>query len=173
MAPSPETEAVVLVSGGFDLSVGSVIGFSGMITGLAVLAGAPPALALLVGIGVGATVGVINGLLVAKVGINPLITTLGTMTAVASLTLVVTRGAPVSMFPKGFLNLGQGQLAGVPYLIITAILVTLVGDFLMRRLRLSLPAYRDWARQDLDDLWAYVRWLDETGGGHVAAPGSP
>jgi ribose transport system permease protein len=132
---------VVLISGGFDLSVGSVIGLSGMITGLAVLAGAPPALALLVGILVGATVGLVNGLLIAKVGINALITTLGTMTAVASLALVVTSGAPVSMFPKSYLSLGQGRLAGVPYLIITALVVTFVGDFLMRRLRLSRWVY--------------------------------
>lgn len=48
-----------------------------------------------------------------------------------------------------------------------------VPAYFMRRQRLSMPAYRDLARQDLDDLWAYVRWLDETGGGHVAAPGSP
>ena len=67
----------VIVSGGIDLSVGSVIALAAVVTALAFNAGAPPVLALLAGVGAGGACGLINGLLVARLRITPFIATLG------------------------------------------------------------------------------------------------
>src|SRR5512143_978869 len=68
---------LLLISGGLDLSVGSILGFTGVVTGLALQAKIPVFLSILLGLLAALTVGLINGLLVAKMKINPFITTLG------------------------------------------------------------------------------------------------
>ena len=67
----------VIVSGGIDLSVGSVIALAAVVTALVFNAGAPPLAALLAGVGAGGVCGLINGLLIARLGITPFIATLG------------------------------------------------------------------------------------------------
>ncbi len=104
MAAGMSTDAIIaigmtmaLVSGGFDLSVGSTVGFTGTIAALALMSlGAPVWVAILLGILAGALVGVVNGLLIAKLHINPLIATLGMLNIVLSLALVLTEGRPLS-----------------------------------------------------------------------------
>lgn len=67
----------VIVSGGIDLSVGSIIALAAVVTALAFNAGAPPLVALFAGVGAGGACGLVNGLLVARLGITPFIATLG------------------------------------------------------------------------------------------------
>lgn len=126
---------VVLVGGGFDLSVGSMLAFGGMIVALLLNRDYPILPGIVLTLLVGAGVGLINGLLVAVVRVNPLITTLGMMTILSSATLVVSGGYPQTGLPKDFLVLGQGYQMGIPVSIwITGILV-IIGDFLLRRAR--------------------------------------
>jgi Predicted ABC-type sugar transport system, permease component len=68
---------LVIISGGIDLSVGSVVAFSGMVTALLILAGVTPVLAVLAGLASGTAVGIVNGLLIAKGKLQPFIATLG------------------------------------------------------------------------------------------------
>jgi ribose transport system permease protein len=70
---------ILLISGGFDLSVGSTAGLAAAVAGLAMVNGVPVVAGILLGLGVGAAVGLVNGLFIARIGINPFITTLGMM----------------------------------------------------------------------------------------------
>lgn len=128
-----------LVAGGFDLSVGSVYAFGGVITAVALredmaFGGLPVELAMLVGVLGGVAAGFANGLLITKVGINPFIATLGMMSIARGGAYVITEGSPIARLPQAFFEYGQGQaLWGIPNVILIALLIILVGDILMRR----------------------------------------
>jgi ribose transport system permease protein len=132
---------ILLVSGGFDLSVGSTAALAGAITALCLAHGCPVALAVPAGLAIGAGVGVINGLIVAKIGINPFITTLGMMSIVRSAVMVVTGGRNISDLPESFKVIGQGMVAGVQYPILIAIALMVAGDLLLRKSRFFRQNY--------------------------------
>lgn len=122
-----------LVSGGFDLSVGSVFAMGGVTAAVALRADLPIPLAMLCGVGSGVLAGLINGLLITKVQINPFITTLGMLGIARGVSLAITEGSPLAQLPVDFLIYGQGKLLGIPNLIIIALFTILIGDILMRR----------------------------------------
>jgi ribose transport system permease protein len=127
---------VVLVLGGLDLSVGSILGLACMTAAYLALHGVNIWLASLVAMGVGALCGYINGLFIGKVGLNPFITTLAMLGIGKGLTLLATQGASVSLtadVPPSFVALGEGHLFGVPVLVVIFVAVAVVGDFLLRR----------------------------------------
>jgi len=130
-----------LVSGGFDLSVGSVFAMGGVTTAVALRGGLPIWLAVLMGIGAGGLAGLINGLLITKAGINPFITTMGMMSIARGVGLAITEGSPIASLPQEFFVLGQGKTLGVANLILIALLVVLIGDILMRRSALFRQIY--------------------------------
>jgi ribose transport system permease protein len=135
---------VLLVSGGFDLSVGSVAALSAMVA--AVLMKDPSIrlawpLAVLIGLGTGAALGLFNGLIVARLGINPFITTLGTMLLARGVTYIVSNGIGQSGFAPGFCWLGQGYVTGVQFPIIVSLVLVLVADVLLRKSRFFRQNY--------------------------------
>lgn len=133
---------VLLVSGGFDLSVGSVSALAAMVAGVLMKDAAWPwPIALFLGLGVGALVGLLNGLIVAKLEINPFITTLGTMLLARGLTYIVSDGRGRSGFDAGFCWLGQGKLAGVQLPIILSLGLVIVADVLLRKQRFFRQNY--------------------------------
>ncbi|MHC4474443.1 MAG: ABC transporter permease [Planctomycetota bacterium] len=132
---------ILLISGGFDLSVGSTVALSGAVTAIWLTNGMPVPAAILLGLGVGVLIGLINGLIIAEVGINPFITTLGMMSLVRGLLMVVTDGQNVSGLPKSFTVLGQGTVYGVQYPIIISLLLVIIGDFLLRKSRFFRQNY--------------------------------
>src|SRR5574341_1177388 len=88
---------VLLISGGLDLSVGSTLAFTGVVTGLALMnLSLPTPIAILLGLFAALVVGFANGILVSKLKINPFITTLGMLSAVRGLLLVLAQGRAVS-----------------------------------------------------------------------------
>jgi len=101
-------ETFVIISGGIDLSVGSVLGLSGVVTAIVVKsaysaglgAGATIVIATVSGLAAGAAVGLINGILVTRVRLAPFIATLATMGAAAGITLVVTNGVQIAGGPR-------------------------------------------------------------------------
>jgi ribose transport system permease protein len=104
----------VIVSGGIDLSVGSVLALAGIVFGWAsARAGLPVPVALLLGIGVGALAGFVNGNLVNFANIPPFIATLAMLSAARGLALVVSGGIPISKIPSSLQTLGNGDLFGV------------------------------------------------------------
>jgi ribose transport system permease protein len=133
--------AILLISGGFDLSVGSTVALSGAVTAIWLGQGIPVPVAILLGLGVGVLIGLINGLIIAEVGINPFITTLGMMSLARGMLMVVTDGQNISGLPPSFTVLGQGSIFGVQYPIIISLVLVITGDFLLRRSRFFRQNY--------------------------------
>ena len=104
----------VILAAGIDLSVGSVLAFSGALAAGFSVAGWPPALAMVAALAVGAVLGVFNGLFVAYARIAPFIVTLAGLTIFRGATLVYTDGRPITGLPDSFDALGNGVTVGVP-----------------------------------------------------------
>lgn len=132
---------LLLVSGGFDLSVGSNMALSGAATAIWLSTGMPVPFAILLGMGVGTLIGLINGLIVAEIGINPFITTLGMMSLARGMLMVVTDGKNISGLPSAFTAIGQGHLFGIQYPILISVALVAMGDFLLRRHRFFRQNY--------------------------------
>jgi ribose transport system permease protein len=126
---------ILLIVGGIDLSVGSVVCFSMVISGALFLAGLDPWTASLIGIAASALIGAIMGFFVTVVGLNHFITSLAAMVIVRGLCLIITKGTPLSLFslPPSFKAIGQGSFHNIPYVILIFLVVVAVFDFLLRR----------------------------------------
>jgi ribose transport system permease protein len=131
----------VIITGGFDLSVGSSLALGGYVASVALLAGYGTLAAILLGILGGALVGLINGFIITKIRVNPLVTTLGTMTIVRGLVLVETQGATVTGFPTSFRQLGEGTAVGIFYPIIIFLVLLVIADLLLRHSRYLRQIY--------------------------------
>ncbi|UCF28019.1 MAG: ABC transporter permease [Chloroflexota bacterium] len=132
---------VLLISGGLDLSVGSTLAFVGVVTGLALTAGISSPLSILIGLLAALSVGLLNGSLVAKLKINPFITTLGTMITIRGLLLILAEGRAVLNLPKSFTVVGQGRLFGIQYPIFILLILVVGGDLLLRNSRFFRQSY--------------------------------
>jgi ribose transport system permease protein len=133
---------ILLISGGLDLSVGSTLAFTGVVTGLALMnIGLPSPIAILLGLFAALVVGLANGLLVAKLKINPFITTLGMLSTVRGLLLVLAKGRAVLNLPESFTVIGQGRLFGVQYPIYVMLIAVIIADLLMRNSRYFRQSY--------------------------------
>ena len=124
---------MALVSGGFDLSVGSVFALGGVVAASALRADLPIPLAILAGLGVGTIAGLTNGLLITQIKINPFITTLGMMGIARGASLAVTKGTTIAGLPADFFIYGQGKTFDIFNLILIALAIIFIGDVLMRR----------------------------------------
>lgn len=132
---------ILLISGGLDLSVGSTLGFTGVVTGLALTAGVSAPLAIILGLLAALGVGLANGLLVSKMKINPFITTLGMSITIRGLLLVIAQGRAVLNLPPSFTVIGQGRLFGIQYPIYIMLILVIVGDLLLRNSRFFRQNY--------------------------------
>ena len=119
--------ATVIV-GELDLSIGYFASFAGvLVTGIIARDHVPPALAIIVVLAAGAINGLINGVLVTKVGVNSVIATLGTGTIVVGLSFAYSQGQPISFgIPDSFVNISIGRLFGIPHNVLTAGLIVFV-----------------------------------------------
>lgn len=110
----------VIITGGIDLSVGSMLALSSALTAGIMASGLNPVLAIFLGLVFGAVFGVVNGLFVAKGNMAPFIVTLASMTIYRGLTLVFTNGNPITGFGDSFAFqfLGRGYLFGIPFPVI-------------------------------------------------------
>lgn len=133
---------MVIILGGIDLSVGSVIALSGVLAAGCVsrYGWAIPA-AMLVGILVGLLIGMFNGIVVAKTTIPPFIVTLATMNIARGLAGVYTGGSPVRVVSKEWQFLGAGYIGGVPVPVIIMIVVFIISVLIMNRTKLGRYIY--------------------------------
>ncbi|TQN31592.1 monosaccharide ABC transporter substrate-binding protein (CUT2 family) /monosaccharide ABC transporter membrane protein (CUT2 family) [Haloactinospora alba] len=124
----------VIVSGGIDLSVGSVAGLAGIVTGWAIASGGLPIwVAVLVGLGAGAAAGAVSGLLVTLGRVPPFIATLAMLSIARGLALVISDGKPIT-FDGWLAELGSGTLFGVvPYPVIVMLAIALMTAVVLRR----------------------------------------
>lgn len=119
---------IPLVIGEFDLSVGANLGLGAiMVVGLTAFNGVPVFLAIIISVAVSALVGLINGLLVSKVGVNAFVTTLGVQSVLTGAVLWYTNGNVIYQgVPKGLVAIGNGTLLGIPYPVIFLIVIVLI-----------------------------------------------
>ena len=132
---------MLLVAGTFDLSVGSTLALSGLVTAVFVSKGMSTPLAVLIGLGTGTLVGVVNGMVITEIGINAFITTLGMMSLLRGLVLVISGGQNVSSLSASFTQIGQGTILGVQYPIIISLAVVALGHFLLSKTRFFRQNY--------------------------------
>jgi len=123
---------MVIITGGIDLSVGSVMGLAGLVTALAFDNGLSTTASVSCGLGVGVGFGLVNGLLVTVGRLPPFIATLGTLSIGRGLMYIVTRGVPVTPdTPEIFSVIGQGYVGYVPAPVIIMLVLALVFSIVM------------------------------------------
>jgi ribose transport system permease protein len=110
-------ETIVVISGGFDLSVGSTMAAAGMLSGYLVNHGVEVWLTFGAAVTVGLAVGLANGGLVCFARINPLIATLATLSVVRGLGFVITGGQDLVIQNQTYLNIGTNSFLGVPWVV--------------------------------------------------------
>jgi ribose transport system permease protein len=131
----------VILSGGIDLSVGSLVALSGVVMASALQSGAPIPVALLAGLLAGALCGLVNGSLVTLGRLPPFIATLGMMSVARGAALLFTDGRPVSGFSPEFRTLATGRVAMVPVPVLVTIGVYVVAHLVLTRTRFGRYVY--------------------------------
>jgi ribose transport system permease protein len=131
----------VILTGGIDLSVGSIVAVSGVVAVIAAIAGVPAPVAVVIGMAVGGACGLVNGVLTAYLALAPFIVTLGTMTFLRGLAYTITNGQPIVSSDLNFKDLGNGYLLGIPVPVIAMVAVFLVAWFVLERTRYGRHVY--------------------------------
>jgi ribose/xylose/arabinose/galactoside ABC-type transport system permease subunit len=131
----------VIISAGIDLSVGSIVAFSGVVMASALQGGAPAVLAIPAGLGAGAACGVVNGVLISRGNLPPFIATLGMMSVARGAALVYTGGRPVSGFSESFRAIATGELFFLPVPVVIMLAVYLVAHFVLTRTKFGRYVY--------------------------------
>jgi len=132
--------SALLIAGYVDLSIGSMVALVGIVVAKVAVATQSMELAAATGIGLGAALGLLNGILVRRLSISPLIVTLAMLALYGGLAYVVSSTA-VYGFPQALLDLGRGRLFGVQYTVLIALAVFIAGSFLLTRTRTGLRVY--------------------------------
>ncbi|MGJ8599242.1 MULTISPECIES: ABC transporter permease subunit [Shouchella] len=133
----------VILTGGIDLSVGAILAFSGAVTATLLSSGMDPILAILIGLLVGAALGAINGIIIAKGKVAPFIATLATMTIYRGATLMFTDGRPVSNLGDStlFQMLGGGYFFGIPMPAITMMISFVILYLILKKTTFGRRVY--------------------------------
>jgi ribose transport system permease protein len=131
----------VIITAGIDLSVGSVLAFSGVVMASLLARGVPLPIALAAGPLVGFACGALNGLLITAGRLPPFIATLGMMSVARGAALLFTEGRPISGFSETFRYLATGKIAGIPLPVLIMIAVFVAAHFLLTRTKLGRYAF--------------------------------
>ncbi|RWA71405.1 ABC transporter permease [Mesorhizobium sp. M1C.F.Ca.ET.193.01.1.1] len=118
-------QTFVIITGGIDLSVGAVVGFTTVVVALLINAGWPIWAAVLITLLVGVAIGLFHGFGIVKMGLPPFIITLATMTSLRGIGLLMTNGNSISINSDPFQAFSRGSLLGIPYLFWMVVLVAI------------------------------------------------
>jgi ribose transport system permease protein len=132
---------LVIISGGIDLSVGALVGFCSILGASALAKGLGIPVSLAAAAGCGLLWGGLSGSLIVVLGISPFIVTLGMMGMVRGLTLVVSRGLPVTGIPEGFERMGEGNIGPLPVPLVVLAIAAVMMHLLLERTKLGRYAY--------------------------------
>lgn len=121
----------VILTGGIDLSVGSIVGLAGAIAAGILVSTENVFLAILAALGIGIVCGAINGFFVAQCEIPPFIATLGMMTLLRGCVLVYTKGAPIAIKVDAYKFIGKGTILGVPVPILLLVVLYLIAHYIL------------------------------------------
>jgi ribose transport system permease protein len=132
---------LLLVQGGIDLSAGANMAFTGVVFGLfCTRSGLPYGICFALGLCVGLAVGLCNGFLIAFMGLNALITTLGTSMTFNGLMMMLTKGKAVAI-PTAVKPLGQGTFLHIQYPVYILLALVIVFEILLRKMRIVRTSY--------------------------------
>lgn len=131
----------VILTSGIDLSLGSTVGLSGFMCGLAMAAGWPIGLAIAAGLMTGAAVGALNGAIVAYIGVTPFIVTLGMLGAARGVVLVCRHGDSVREIPSGFISIGNGSVLGLSVPVLALLSLAGLSQILLRHTAFGRRVY--------------------------------
>lgn len=132
----------VIVSAGIDLSVGSVVGFSGMFAAvLMTQAGLSAPISIILALFAGTLVGLINGILIYDGKVPPFIATLGTMTVFRGVIMLISGARMVSGLPDSFVNFAQVSILGMPSLFAVWVITILISAFIIAKTRFGRNIY--------------------------------
>ncbi|MCK4515305.1 MAG: ABC transporter permease [Spirochaetaceae bacterium] len=143
---------LAVLTGGIDLSIVGIANLSAILAGLIMTRAFPEAiandqtigvilLAIAAAVGTGFICGALNGLLIARVGISPILATLGTGLMFTGIGVVVTKGSAVAGFPEKFTNLGNGTIGIIPIPLIVFAVFGLLVAFILKKKRLGVELY--------------------------------
>lgn len=131
----------VIITAGIDLSVGSIMAFSGVVLASALEAGLPLPVALLISMAIGMACGLLNGLFITYGKLPPFIATLGMMSVARGAALLYTQGRPISGFGEDFRSFATGEIIGLPAPVIIMIFVYIIAHFVLNRTKLGRYTY--------------------------------
>ena len=123
---------ISLIAGNIDFSGGSALCLNAAICGLLLNKGIPVIPSILIALVCGAVFGGLNGVIINKLGLTPLVATMGTWMAYRGVALVLLGGSTISSFPESFLKLGRTTVAGIPITIIYMLIVVIAGILLLK-----------------------------------------
>ena len=123
---------ISLIAGNIDFSGGSALCLNGAICALMLNKGLPIPAAILIGLFSGFVLGALNGVIINKLGLTPLVATMGTWMAYRGVALVMLGGGTLSSFPEQFLVLGRATVLGIPITIIYMLVIVAAGILLLK-----------------------------------------
>ena len=134
--------AFAMMTGGIDLTVGSIAGVSGAVTALFVTRGTMPLiLAMLVSIILGAIIGLITGFVISRTGIPPFIMTLGMQITLRGACYLICEGKPIGNLPDSLTVLGLGDIAGIPVPIFFMLASFIIGGIILAKTSFGRSVY--------------------------------
>lgn len=122
----------VIITGGIDLSVGSVMALSGMIMAQMMERGVAPIIGVILGLALATLLGALNGVLIAKLKLQPFLVTLGTMSAYRGLTLIISNGLPVRSFSSAYVNFMSSLNGFIPLPIIISLVLAICAMIVLK-----------------------------------------
>lgn len=123
----------VIITGGIDLSVGSIIAVASVSAASFMKLGLSPIIATVIALILGVVIGLLNALMINELKLSPLISTMGSMTILRGIAYVITGGLPIHGFSENYRFLGQGYIGPIPVPVIIMLLVFLVGYIILSK----------------------------------------
>lgn len=124
---------IVITSSGIDISVGSVVGLSGVIVSMCMVSGMSVTLSVILAIAASIVVGLFNGVLIYDANVPPFIATMGSMTIVRNFILLITGAKTISGLPKNFTNFASNSFLNIPFLFLAWFTIIIIGLFIAKK----------------------------------------
>lgn len=138
----------VILTGGIDLSVGSILAISGAVAAMIMKVTGNIFLALVGALAVGMVIGYMNGIIIAKGKLQAFIATLATMTIFRGVTYVFTKGIPISGLDQSFMAIGNDKVAGIPWPIIIMLGIFLITAYVLNQTKFGRYIYAIGGNED-------------------------
>jgi len=138
----------VIITAGIDLSVGSIVAFSGVIIGFSLQYGLPIPIAIVIGLIAGTLIGVLNAFLIVQAKLPPFIATLGMMMSLRGFTLAITNGMPISQFDYAFSQFASSKLMGIPMPLIYFLGLGLIFGIVLKYTKIGKHTYALGSNED-------------------------